>query len=37
MEAYKIAMTTWADWVDENIDPSKTSVFFQGVAAAHLK
>ena len=37
MEAYKIAMTTWANWVDKNIDPSKTRVFFQGVAAVHLK
>ncbi|XVE53062.1 hypothetical protein DITRI_Ditri02bG0174300 [Diplodiscus trichospermus] len=36
MEAYKIAMTTWANWVDSNIDPSKTRVFFQGVAAVHL-
>ncbi|XP_017638551.2 protein trichome birefringence-like 42 [Gossypium arboreum] len=36
MEAYKIAMTTWANWVDTNIDPSKTRVFFQGVAAVHF-
>ncbi|KAK9025580.1 hypothetical protein V6N11_038443 [Hibiscus sabdariffa] len=36
MEAYKIAMTTWANWVDNNIDPSKTRVFFQGVAAVHI-
>ncbi|OMO92567.1 hypothetical protein COLO4_17480 [Corchorus olitorius] len=36
MEAYKIAMTTWGNWVDKNIDPSKTRVFFQGIAAVHL-
>ncbi|MBA0580039.1 hypothetical protein Gorai_022275 [Gossypium raimondii] len=36
MEAYKIAMTTWANWVDTNIDPSKTRVLFQGVAAVHF-
>ncbi|XP_048131177.1 protein trichome birefringence-like 42 [Rhodamnia argentea] len=35
MEAYGIALTTWAKWVDANIDPMKTQVFFQGAAAAH--
>lgn len=37
LEAFKIAITTWANWVDKNIDPSKTKVFFQGVAAAHFE
>ncbi|KAI3411484.1 PMR5N domain-containing protein [Psidium guajava] len=35
MEAYAIALTTWAKWIDTNIDPMKTQVFFQGAAAAH--
>ncbi|KAI4387993.1 hypothetical protein MLD38_000372 [Melastoma candidum] len=36
MEAYEIAMTTWAKWVDSNLDPAETAVFFQGVTAVHL-
>ncbi|KAJ7948797.1 Trichome birefringence-like family [Quillaja saponaria] len=36
MEAYKIGLTTWANWVDSNIDFSKTRVLFQGIAAVHL-
>ncbi|KAB5534406.1 hypothetical protein DKX38_017492 [Salix brachista] len=36
LEALKIALTTWATWIDHNTDPSKTKVYFQGVAAVHL-
>ncbi|KAL2326832.1 hypothetical protein Fmac_020259 [Flemingia macrophylla] len=37
MEAYKIGLTTWSKWVDANIDPSKTRVLFQGIAASHTE
>lgn len=37
MEAFKIGLTTWGKWLDSNIDPSKTTVFFQGVSAVHIE
>ncbi|QCD86045.1 Trichome birefringence-like family [Vigna unguiculata] len=37
MEAFKIGLTTWSKWIDANIDPSKTKVLFQGIAASHYE
>jgi hypothetical protein len=37
MVAYEKALITWARWVDANIDPTKTKVFFQGVSPDHMK
>ncbi|KAF6137483.1 hypothetical protein GIB67_023242, partial [Kingdonia uniflora] len=36
IEAYRKALTTWARWVDANINPNKTSVFFRGYSASHF-
>lgn len=33
--AFQKGLTTWARWVESNIDLSKTSVFFQGISPAH--
>ncbi|RDX89912.1 Protein trichome birefringence-like 43, partial [Mucuna pruriens] len=33
---YEKALNTWAKWVDDNIDPTKTRVFFQGVSPDHV-
>ncbi|XAR72564.1 hypothetical protein NMG60_11019250 [Bertholletia excelsa] len=33
--AYYKGLTTWARWVNRNVDPSKTKVFFQGVSPTH--
>ncbi|OMP05826.1 hypothetical protein CCACVL1_01820 [Corchorus capsularis] len=35
-EAYRKALTTWATWIDSNIDPMKTLVFFRGFSATHF-
>lgn len=33
--AYYKGMTTWARWVDGNVDPSRTKVIFQGISPTH--
>ncbi|KAF2314806.1 hypothetical protein GH714_033656 [Hevea brasiliensis] len=33
--AYEKALNTWAKWVDTNVNPAKTMVFFQGVSPDH--
>ncbi|XP_076918172.1 protein trichome birefringence-like [Bidens hawaiensis] len=37
LEAFRKAMTTWGRWVDANINPSKTLVFFRGYSASHFR
>ncbi|XP_057954817.1 protein trichome birefringence-like 39 [Malania oleifera] len=35
--AFYKGLTTWARWVNRNVDPSKTKVFFQGVSPTHYQ
>ncbi|KAL5759859.1 hypothetical protein ACOSQ2_018697 [Xanthoceras sorbifolium] len=37
LEAYKRALTTWARWVDTNIDSNRTQVFFRGYSVTHFR
>ncbi|GFS45610.1 trichome birefringence-like protein [Actinidia rufa] len=33
--AFEIAMKTWAQWIDRNIDSAKTTVFFRSISPEH--
>ncbi|KAK2440136.1 protein trichome birefringence [Trifolium repens] len=35
MEAFKTGLTTWANWVDTEVDINKTKVLFQGISPMH--
>ncbi|KAI3824484.1 hypothetical protein L1987_05944 [Smallanthus sonchifolius] len=37
LEAYFKGMTTWARWVELNVNPSQTKVFFQGISPSHYE
>ncbi|KAH7656157.1 PC-Esterase protein [Dioscorea alata] len=36
IEAFHKALNTWAKWVDTNVNPKKTLVFFRGYSASHF-
>ncbi|XP_058095661.1 xylan O-acetyltransferase 1-like [Magnolia sinica] len=35
--AYEIAMKTWAHWIDHNVDPANTTVFFRSISPEHKR
>ena len=37
LAAFKEGLTTWSKWVENNTDPHKTQVFFQGISPTHSK
>ncbi|KAL0923999.1 hypothetical protein M5K25_004796 [Dendrobium thyrsiflorum] len=37
LEAFYKGMATWAEWVDSNVNPVKTKVFFLGISPTHYQ
>ncbi|KAL5841486.1 hypothetical protein ACOSQ3_012089 [Xanthoceras sorbifolium] len=37
LDAFYKGMSTWGRWVDDNVDPAKTKVFFQGISPTHYQ
>ncbi|CDY14070.1 BnaC02g01870D [Brassica napus] len=36
LEAFRKALTTWGRWVEKNVNPEKSLVFFRGFSATHF-
>ncbi|KAM7523316.1 hypothetical protein LguiA_013218 [Lonicera macranthoides] len=36
-EAFRKVMTTWARWIDANVDTKKTLVLFRGYSTSHFR
>ncbi|OEL21658.1 Protein trichome birefringence-like 5 [Dichanthelium oligosanthes] len=36
-EAYRRALETWARWIDKNMDPARSVVFYRGYSTAHFR
>lgn len=37
LTAFSEGLKTWSKWVDSNINPAQTKVFFQGISPTHYK
>ena len=37
MDAFRKALTTWAKWVDTDVDPGKTKVLYRGISPTHYE
>ncbi|KAG8091053.1 hypothetical protein GUJ93_ZPchr0011g28205 [Zizania palustris] len=37
IKAYRKVLTTWARWVNENVDPTLTSIFFMSISPLHIR
>ncbi|XP_043723247.1 protein ESKIMO 1-like [Telopea speciosissima] len=35
--AYERVLKTWANWVDNNLDPKRTTIFFSSMSPVHIK
>ncbi|XP_055809308.1 xylan O-acetyltransferase 1-like [Solanum dulcamara] len=35
--AYRRVLTTWSQWVENNVDPNRTRVFFMSMSPMHIK
>ncbi|CAN8237122.1 unnamed protein product [Cochlearia groenlandica] len=36
LEAFRKALTTWGRWIEKNVNPEKSLVFFRGYSASHF-
>ncbi|CAL4930499.1 unnamed protein product [Urochloa decumbens] len=35
--AFRLGLKTWANWVDANVDPNATRVFFMSISTTHMR